>query len=225
MSLLQNLMRVKHKIEEAARRSGRNASEITLIAVTKQAKPEQVKNMFELNVVNFAENYSQELLKKYEIAKTAIWHFIGRIQTNKVKYIVPRCEYIHSVWRISEIEEINKVAQRIGKIQKILIEVNISQEETKAGISPEETPQLLIAAQRYPNIQVVGLMTMAPLTNDENTIRSVFRRLRELRNDLMKEYPMLQHLSMGMTNDFEIAIEEGATMVRIGRALFENQGE
>ncbi|AEH50641.1 YggS family pyridoxal phosphate-dependent enzyme [Pseudothermotoga thermarum] len=224
MNLLQNLTKVKERIEQAAKRVGRDPSQITLVAVTKEAEPEQIKTLFELGVLNFAENYAQSLIKKYEIAKDAVWHFIGRIQTNKVKYIVPRCEYIHSVWRLNEIETINKVAEKLGKIQKILVEVNVSQEETKAGITLEEAPKFVETALNYPNVSVVGLMTMAPFTDDENLIRSVFRKLRELRDKLVERFPTVQHLSMGMTNDFEIAVEEGATMVRIGRALFKGEG-
>ncbi len=223
MSLLQNLMKIKERIEKAAKKSGRDPGEITLIAVTKQAEPEKVKALFELGVTNLAENYSQQLLRKYEVAKLATWHFIGRIQTNKIKYIVPRCEYIHSVWRLKEAEELNRIASRLGKVQKILIEVNVSKEETKAGVSIQEVSRFLTQIENYRNIQVVGLMTMAPLTKDETLIRSIFRTLRELRDSLSKDHRSVQHLSMGMTNDFEIAIEEGATMVRIGRALFKGE--
>lgn len=212
---------MKEKILRAAIRAGREPESVRLIVVVKEANLEQVKLLSDLGVTDLAENYAQQLVKKYDVAPKVVWHFIGRIQTNKIKYIVPRCEYIHSVFREQEIAEINKMALKLNKIQKILIEVNVSGEESKAGVKPEEVHDFLDSSRKYRAIEVVGLMTMAPFVEDPQQIRWVFRKLRELRDELSKEWPRLVHLSMGMTNDYEVAIEEGATMVRIGRAVLQ----
>lgn len=223
MDLSQNLRNVKAKIENAAKRVGRDPESVKLIAVTKQADIEEVKQIVELGVQDLAENYAQQLVEKSGIIKNINWHFIGRIQTNKIKYIVPICEYIHSVCRTEELIQIDKIACRCKKIQKVLIEVNISHEQTKSGIDQSQLEQILEFGSRLKNVQMVGLMTMAPFTDDFEQIRSIFRELRKLRDLYRKHYLELEHLSMGMTNDFEIAIEEGATMVRIGRALFKGE--
>ncbi len=212
---------MKEKIHRAAIRAGREPESVRLIVVVKEASLEQVKLLSELGVTDLAENYAQQLVKKYNVAPEIVWHFVGRIQTNKIKYIVPRCEYIHSVFREQEIAEIDKMALKLNKIQKILIEVNVSGEESKAGVKPEKVHDLLDSSRKYRAIEIVGLMTMAPFVEDPQQVRWVFRRLRELRDELSKEWPKLVHLSMGMTNDYEVAIEEGATMVRIGRAVLQ----
>lgn len=191
--------------------------------VVKEASLEQIIKLRELGVEDFGENYAQQLVKKYESAPDATWHFIGRIQTNKIKYIVPRCEYIHSVCRREEIVEIDRIASKLKKRQKILIEVNVSGEETKAGVEPGSLSELLTFSSNFPHVEVIGLMTMAPLVEDAEQVRWVFRRLRELRDELVDRWPNVVHLSMGMTNDFEVAIEEGATMVRIGRAILKGE--
>ncbi len=191
--------------------------------VVKEASLEQIIKLMELGVKDFGENYAQQLVKKYDSVTDATWHFIGRIQTNKIKYIVPRCEYIHSVCRQEEIVEINRVASKLKKRQKILIEVNVSGEETKAGVEPGSLSELLTFSSNFPHVEVIGLMTMAPLVEDAEQVRWVFRKLRELRDELVDRWPNVVHLSMGMTNDFEVAIEEGATMVRIGRAILKGE--
>ncbi len=191
--------------------------------VVKEASLEQIIKLRELGVKDFGENYAQQLVKKYDSVPDATWHFIGRIQTNKIKYIVPRCEYIHSVCRQEEIVEIERVASKLKKRQKILIEVNVSGEETKAGVEPGSLSELLTFSSNFPHVEVIGLMTMAPLVEDAEQVRWVFRKLRELRDELVDRWPNVVHLSMGMTNDFEVAIEEGATMVRIGRAILKGE--
>ncbi|MEN3007494.1 YggS family pyridoxal phosphate-dependent enzyme [Pseudothermotoga sp.] len=221
MDLLRNLQNVKEKIHQAAARAGRDPESVKLIVVVKEASLEQVKLLSELGVTDLAENYAQQLVKKYEVAPNVVWHFIGRIQTNKIKYIVPRCEYIHSVFREQEMAEIDRMASKVNKIQKVFIEVNVAGEKSKAGVEPEKIRDLLNSSQKYRAIEVVGLMTMAPFVEDAQQVRWVFRKLRELRDELSKDWPKLVHLSMGMTNDYEVAIEEGATMVRIGRAVLQ----
>lgn len=204
-------------------RAHRDPGSVKLVVVVKEASLEQIIKLMELGVKDFGENYAQQLVKKYDSVTDATWHFIGRIQTNKIKYIVPRCEYIHSVCRQEEIVEINRVASKLKKRQKILIEVNVSGEETKAGVEPGSLSELLTFSSNFPHVEVIGLMTMAPLVEDAEQVRWVFRKLRELRDELVDRWPNVVHLSMGMTNDFEVAIEEGATMVRIGRAILKGE--
>ncbi|MBC7122522.1 MAG: YggS family pyridoxal phosphate-dependent enzyme [Pseudothermotoga sp.] len=219
MAMLQNILKIKERITQAAVRAHRDPNSVRLIAVVKEASLEQVKSLVDLGLSDLAENYAQQLVKKYGVAPNATWHFNGRIQTNKIKYIEPRCEYIHSVCREEEIVEIDRIASKLKKVQKILIEVNVSGEESKAGVEPEEISRLLNFAKNFSSIEVVGLMTMAPLVEDAEQVRWVFRKLRQMRDEIATEWPSVVHLSMGMTNDFEVAIEEGATMVRIGRAI------
>jgi len=219
MDMLQNILRIKERITQAAVKAHRDPNSVRLIAVVKEASLEQVKSLVDLGLSDLAENYAQQLVKKYEVAPNATWHFIGRIQTNKIKYIVPRCEYVHSVCREEEIVEIDKIASKLRKVQKILIEVNVSGEESKAGVEPNGVVQLLNFSKNFSSVEVVGLMTMAPLVEDAEQVRWVFKKLRQMRDEIATEWPSVVHLSMGMTNDFEVAIEEGATMVRIGRAI------
>ena len=223
--LESNIKRVLERINKAAERSGRNFKDILLVAVTKNVPPEVIRKAYEYGLRNFGENRAQELRKKYEELKDLgiTWHFIGRIQTNKVRYFVPICEYVHSVWREGEVAEISKRAGRIGKIQRVLVEVNVFGEETKAGLKPEEVEDFLKKCEKYENVFFEGLMTMAPYVENPEEVRWGFRKLRELRDYLMKRYfknAGIKELSMGMSNDFEVAVEEGATMVRIGTAIF-----
>ncbi|MGB9790718.1 MAG: YggS family pyridoxal phosphate-dependent enzyme [Thermotoga caldifontis] len=223
MDIQQNLQKIKERIAQAALRAHRDPGSVKLVVVVKEASLEQIIKLRELGVKDFGENYAQQLVKKYDSVPDATWHFIGRIQTNKIKYIVPRCEYIHSVCRQEEIVEIERVASKLKKRQKILIEVNVSGEETKAGVEPGSLSELLTFSSNFPHVEVIGLMTMAPLVEDAEQVRWVFRKLRELRDELVDRWPNVVHLSMGMTNDFEVAIEEGATMVRIGRAILKGE--
>lgn len=220
MGLAENIKFVCKNIRQAAHRANRNEADIQLVAVTKQVSIETVQRAVELGLKNFGENKAQELLKKSQAIPDVQWHFIGRIQTNKIKHIVPNSEIIHSVWRIKELVEIDKQAHKLGKIQRVLVEVNISGEETKAGIVPENVKSFLKEAERFENIELAGFMTMAPFVKDPESIRWVFRKLRELRDEYQPNYPNLVHLSMGMSNDYEIAVEEGATILRIGTAIF-----
>ncbi|MCD6551640.1 YggS family pyridoxal phosphate-dependent enzyme [Thermotoga sp.] len=226
MRLKENLEGVIERIKNAALRSGRDFSEVKLVVASKYASIQEMEELFLLGVRNFGENRAQDLIKKSEYfkGKSIVWHFIGRIQTNKVKYIVPRSELIHSVWRVEELEEIEKRATKLGKIQKILIEVNVFGEKSKAGLSFENVEEFLKICHRFDHIEVYGFMTMAPYVENPEEVRWGFRELRRLKDKLSKRFSgniKLKELSMGMSNDFEIAIEEGATMVRIGSAIFE----
>ncbi len=225
-AIKKNYEYVMNKISEHALKVGRNPDEIKIVAVTKTHPIEIIKAAYDFGLRIFGENYAQELRdKSVQLNFSDIeWHYIGRIQTNKLKYIVPVAYLIHSVYRINEIEEINKLALKIGKIQKILIEVNVSGEETKGGINPNNIEDLLKESEKFKSVQVIGLMTMAPFVEPEAT-RKYFRILREIRDDISKRFWNVKELSMGMSNDFEVAVEEGSTIVRIGTAIFGERGK
>jgi hypothetical protein len=223
--LIENYHTLLNEIQQVTEKSGRDLNSIKLVAVSKNFPSDNIKTLYEEGHRDFGENKAQELREKYEDLKNLdiVWHFIGRIQTNKIKYIVPIAEYIHSVWRMKEIEEIQKKAEEINKTQKVLLEINISGEQSKAGLIPSEVEAFLQDATSFKNIKIIGLMTMAPYTEKVDVIRNVFRSLRELRDNLNKKYPSIKELSMGMTNDYKIAIEEGATLLRIGTRIFGNR--
>lgn len=193
-----------------------------LVAVSKFFPEKDILEVLNEGHNIFGESKAQELKDKYENLKNKNieWHFIGSIQTNKIKYIVPICDLIHSVYREKEMEEIDKRAKENEKIQDILIEVNVSGEESKSGINPNSVKEFLDKSLKFKNIRVVGFMTMAPLTDDDNVIRETFSNLKKLKDSLKDKYNNLKELSMGMSNDFEIALEEGATIVRIGSKIF-----
>jgi len=219
--LRKNYDTVLNNIRIHAEKVGRNCDEIKLVAVTKTQPVEVLNLALKVGIKVFGENYAQELRDKAKVlqATDIEWHFIGRIQTNKVKYIVPVAKLIHSVYRLEELEEIDKVAKKLNKTQHVLLEVNVSGEETKAGLQPEQVRNFLIQATKYPNVKIVGLMTMAPYIEPEIT-RPYFKKLKALRDELRGYFPDIIELSMGMTNDYTVAVEEGSTIVRIGTALF-----
>ncbi|KAF2956620.1 YggS family pyridoxal phosphate-dependent enzyme [Marinitoga sp. 38H-ov] len=216
----KNLSEIQSKIKFYAEKYNRN--NILLIAVSKTFPIEYIKEVYNYGIRDFAENKAQELrIKAQELKDLDInWHFIGRIQTNKIKYIVPVAKYIHSVYREKEIQEIDRIAKKYNKTQKILIELNVSGEETKGGITEKDLKNLLDFSMNFENIEVVGLMTMAPYTDNEDIIKNVFIKLKNLRDEYSKYYPNLKELSMGMSNDYHIAIESGSTMLRIGSSIF-----
>lgn len=195
---------------------------ITLIAVSKQNPIEKILEAEKFGLKNFGENKAQELkMKALEVQEDVNWHFIGHLQSNKVKDVVPFAHLIHSVDRLKLANEINKRASNINKIQNILIEVNTSKEESKFGLEAFDDVELLASqCKELSNVNLLGLMTMAPFTSNEIEIRSSFKTLKQIFDKLNKLNYNLTELSMGMTNDFEIAIEEGATHLRIGTAIF-----
>jgi len=218
-----NLERVEERIARACERSGRRREDVILLGATKTVKPEVIRHFYECGLRVFGENRVQEFLKKYEALKDADieWHFIGRLQSNKVKYIIDKVELIHSLDRDSLLEEINKRAGRINKVQRVLLEVNVGEEETKGGVLPQDVFKFTekILGKEY--ISLEGLMTIPPYEEDPEKSRKYFVMLRDLRDKLEREFSVrLPHLSMGMSGDFEVAIEEGATIVRIGTLLF-----
>jgi pyridoxal phosphate enzyme (YggS family) len=220
--IAKNLSGLKERIEQSCKKAGRNSSEIKLIAVSKYFDLDAILEAKNLGLSDFGENRAQELSLKFEkLGNSVTWHFIGTLQKNKVKYAVKAAEYIHSVDSCELVDEINYRAAKLNKVQKILIEVKTSEEETKSGLETETgVLELVKKCSDKKNIMLLGLMTMAPLTDNEKIIRKSFRDLRNLKNKINNKGYNLTELSMGMTSDFEIAIEEGATMLRIGSAIF-----
>ena len=222
--LKENLESVEEKIQEACKKSGRNREDVTLIAVSKTKPVETLQEAYDLGVRVFGENKVQELTEKYDsLPKDIHWHMIGHLQRNKVKYIIDKVDLIHSVDSIRLAETIDKEAQKHDLIANILVEVNVAKEESKFGLMPEEVDGFIDEIANLQHIQVKGLMTIAPFVENPEKNRTVFADLRKLSVDIAKEKVdnvNMSILSMGMTNDFEVAIEEGATMVRIGTAIF-----
>jgi pyridoxal phosphate enzyme (YggS family) len=220
--IAKNLSGLKERIEQSCKKAGRNSSEIKLIAVSKYFGLDAILEAKSLGLSDFGENRAQELSLKFEkLGNSVTWHFIGTLQKNKVKYAVKAAEYIHSVDSSELVDEINYRAAKLNKVQKILIEVKTSEEETKSGLETETgVLELVKKCNDQKNVMLLGLMTMAPLTDDEKIIRKSFRDLCNLKNKINNKGYNLTELSMGMTSDFEIAIEEGATMLRIGSAIF-----
>lgn len=224
-NIRENIESIRKRIADAAKRAGRDADEIKLIAVTKTVDVDKVEEAIAAGALDAGENKPQELARKYDVLGDKIrWHQIGSLQTNKVKYIIDKVCMIHSLDREGLAEEIDKRASKIGRVIDCLVQVNISGEESKHGMSREEVePFVRLVAEKYPNIKIKGLMTMAPFDAERDEIKKVFRDLKELSdeiNNMNIGNVEMKELSMGMTNDFEIAVEEGATMVRVGTAIF-----
>ena len=219
-----NLETINEKIKKAALKVNRNPEEIKLVAVTKTATIEQIKEAISTGVNIIGENKVQEAKEKYQILTTDIeWHLVGHLQTNKVKYAIEIFDLIHSVDGIKLAKEIDRRSLQFGMITNVLVEVNVSGEETKYGIKPEEVEPFLKGISEFSRIRVRGLMTIAPIVEDKEEVRLYFRKLRELSKEIKKKNIKnirMDYLSMGMTEDFEVAIEEGANMVRIGRGIF-----
>jgi len=217
-----NLQSLRDRINEKCTACNREPEEIKLIAVSKFFGIEAINEASRQGITDFGENKAQELRDKFDlIGDKVTWHFIGTLQKNKAKYAVKAAEYIHSVDSIPLAEEINKQVQKLDKNQKILIEIKTSEEESKAGLNEEDDIIKLVKfCKDAANLELIGLMTMAPFTDDEKKIRKSFSDLRKLKDKLNNQGFDLRELSMGMTNDFEIAIEEGSTMLRIGSAIF-----
>ena len=220
----QNIMDVKERIKKASEKSGRRFEDINLIAVTKNVEVEKIVTASNENLKAFGENRVQEFLKKYDILKERYdWHLIGHLQTNKVKYIIDKVCLIHSVDRMDLVKEIQKRAQKADAKINLLVQANVSGEETKYGLNIESVRDFIFETAENKNITVKGLMTIAPFVSNPEEIRYVFKKLREIFVDISKEKNdniNMEYLSMGMSNDFEVAIEEGSNMVRIGTAIF-----
>ncbi|MFO7445338.1 MAG: YggS family pyridoxal phosphate-dependent enzyme [Ignavibacteriaceae bacterium] len=221
--IAENLRLLQDNIEKKCRESGRDPAEVKLIAVSKNFGTDEINQAFNAGQRHFGENKAQELKSKFEkLGGKITWHFIGALQRNKVKYAVQSAEYIHSLDSLELAVEISKRAGSLGKVQKVLLQIKTSDEETKSGFeSRDAVEETVLFCKDDKNLELVGLMTIAPYTDDENIIRQSFRQLRNLRDDLSQKSGIkIKELSMGMTGDYEIAIEEGATMLRIGSAIF-----
>lgn len=220
----ENIREVKEKIAAAALRAGRNPSEIKLMGVTKTVDDDRIMEAIRAGIDIIGENYVQEARRKIEkMGRGLPWHLIGHLQTNKAKYAVKLFDMVHSVDRISLAQELNRRAGMVDSALNILVEVNVSGEESKSGVAAELAVGLVREIAGLPNLRVRGLMTMAPWFDNQEDARPYFRRLRELRDAIiLTNIPgiEMEELSMGMSGDYEVAVEEGATIVRIGTRIF-----
>ena len=220
----ENIDKVQRSIEAACEKAGRAADEVTLIAVSKTKPVSMLREAYDAGCREFGENKVQELVEKYEVMPRDIhWHMIGHLQRNKVKYIVDKVALIHGDDSLKLAEEISKEAQKKGVEVSILIEVNMAREESKFGVSPEEAPQLISQIAALPAVHIKGLMTIAPYTENAEENRHFFMLLRQLAVDISRkniDNVSMNVLSMGMTGDYIVAIEEGATYVRVGTGIF-----
>ena len=224
-SIAQNLQSIKESVNAACKRAGRNPDSVQLIAVSKTKPESAIIEALEAGQLHFGENKMQELQSKMEKISqpSAVWHMIGTIQTNKIRLIAPRVNWIHSVGKAKYLDEINKRAGSGGRVINVLIQVNISAEDQKSGCAPEKLPHILEHAQTLEHLRVRGLMGMAHFAENPEHVRSEFALLRTTLESNSKYNGgniQLSELSMGMSNDFEVAIEEGATMIRVGSAIF-----
>lgn len=223
-NISENILSVKEKIEKSAQISGRSADDVLLVAVTKTHGADMINEAIDCGITDIGENKVQEILEKYDQVKKGVrWHLIGHLQTNKVKYIIDKVSLIHSVDSIKLMDEIDRQAKKHNLVMDILIQVNISGEETKFGIEPEQLDEFLRHAGELSNIRVLGLMTIAPKTNNSVTSRLHFDNIRAIYLDnqtKMYDNVIMKYLSMGMSGDYEVAIECGANIVRVGSAIF-----
>lgn len=219
-----NIADIKEEIKQICHSCGRNPEDITLVVVTKTVDPERINYAVDCGVSNLGENKVQEIMDKYEtVSKNIKWHLIGHLQTNKVKYIIDKVELIHSVDSVKLAEEISKRAERYDITKDVLVQINVAEEETKFGIGLEEAVNFVKSISAFDNIRIKGLMTIAPYSENPEGVRLVFRQLREKFDELSQmnlPNTEMKYLSMGMSNDYHIAIEEGANMIRIGTAIF-----
>ncbi len=219
VDIARNVAEVRERIARACARAGRNPEEIILIAVSKTVDVARIQQAIFAGIDHFGENYYQEAREKIPAIHAPVqWHFIGHLQKNKARGVVPLFEWIHTVDDLELAQEIDRRAQAVGKQQRVLIEVNIAREPQKYGVAPEEALSLAERIAQLPNVRLEGFMGMAPIVERAEQARPYFAELRRLFEQLPKANRV--HLSMGMTQDFEVAIEEGATMVRIGTAIF-----
>jgi pyridoxal phosphate enzyme (YggS family) len=220
-SVKENLLKVRERIERAAQKAGRDPKEIKLVAVSKTVELDRIKEAIEAGVSILGENYVQEAQEKIEaLGKSVSWHFIGHLQSNKAKYAVRLFDVIHSIDSIPLAEELNRRVEQPDRVIRVMIEVNLSKEATKFGTDEERVLNLARRIQNLDHLSLEGLMTMPPYFDSPEMSRPYYVALRELKDRMVKEGIPLKELSMGMSNDFEIAVEEGATYVRVGTAIF-----
>jgi pyridoxal phosphate enzyme (YggS family) len=221
VTIKENLLRVRERIEKAARKAGRDPDTVKLVAVSKTAEVARIKEAIEAGVSILGENYVQEAQKKIEeIGRAVSWHFIGHLQSNKAKYAIRLFDVIHSIDSVTLAEELNRRAEPSDRVIKVMIEVNLAKEATKFGTDEEKVLNLGKKIQHLKHLSLEGLMTMPPYFDSPEMSRPYYIALRELKEKMAREGIPTKELSMGMSNDFEIAIEEGATYVRVGTAIF-----
>lgn len=220
--IAQNLEKVRERIAAAAQKAGRDPREVRLVAVSKTVDLPRLREAVAAGQRLFGENYLQEARPKItELGPDIDWHLVGHLQSNKAKGAVELFDLIHSVDRLKLAQALDQAAARQGKVQDILVQVNLAAEETKSGAAPQAVPELLAQLARLPHLRVTGLMTMPPWLDDPDAVRPYFKTLRELRDRWRSSSGLpLPKLSMGMSGDFEVAVEEGATLVRVGSAIF-----
>ncbi len=222
--LKTHIVEVNEDILKICERLGRNPDDVTFIGVTKTYEPEIINASIEYGITDIAENRVQEITRKFDdIVYKVRWHLIGHLQTNKVKYIIDKVDLIHSVDSVKLAKEIQSRASKIEKIQDILIQVNVANEIQKYGIPKTDLPEVLEAISKMPNIRVCGLMNIAPFVDDPELLRNDFREMKKLFDSLSSySYSNVKpiHLSMGMSGDYEIALEEGSNMIRIGTKIY-----
>lgn len=222
--LKENYSHVLEEVKKSCKKADRSEDSVTLIAVSKTKPVEMIREAIEYGIIDFGENKVQEMCNKMEVIPEKLnWHLIGHLQTNKVKYIVDKAYLIHSVDSIKLASTINELAQKKGVVCNILVEVNVAGEESKFGIKPSECESFIREISRYKNIKVRGLMTIAPFVENPEDNRVYFASLKKLLVDINRkniDNVSMDVLSMGMTNDYEVAVEEGATLVRVGTGIF-----
>lgn len=224
--LRANLARVRSDIHDACQRAGRSVDEVTLVAVSKTHDDDAIRTLYDEGVRDFGESYAQEWEQKVERLPDDIrWHFIGHLQSNKAKYVVDRVHLVHSVDRKSLMKKLNR---RSSEPVDVLLQINVGDDINKGGVPPDDALDLLIKARNYPDLRIRGIMTIPPYGEDEETTRGRFRTMREVFGELhghlatedAEAAEAFHHLSMGMSADYAIAVEEGATIVRVGTAIF-----
>ena len=220
MSIKDNVEYISKKKNEAAERGGQKGDEVLLVAVTKLHSPDEINQAIDAGITDIGENKVQEILDKYDRVKPVKWHLIGHLQTNKVKYIIDKVELIHSVDSFKLAKEIEKRASEHDKIMDILVQVNPYEEESKFGIEPDKVEELISdIKENCPHIRIKGMMCIAPFFDEPENTRPVFRMVKEM-YDKHSDFSIL---SMGMSHDFEVAIEEGANLIRVGTSIFGNR--
>lgn len=224
VALEENLAKVKENIKAACERAGRDAGEVTLVAVSKMKPLEDIETLLKVGQLEYGENYVQELCEKEEhVSRPVHWHMIGHLQTNKVKYIIDKVVLIHSVDSVHLAKQIEKEAAKKNITAQILLQVNVAEEDTKFGMDTDEVLRMAEEISQFPHVHIRGLMTSAPFVEDPEENRCYFRKLHKLFVDIGEkniDNVTMDILSMGMTNDYEVAIEEGATMIRVGTGIF-----
>lgn len=224
MSIQTNIEYIQELKGKAAVKSGRNPEDVLLVAVTKLHSPEEMNEAIDAGITDIGENKVQEIMDKYDRVKPVRWHLIGHLQTNKVKYIIDKVCMIHSVDSLKLAKEIDKRAAQHGLVMDILVQVNSAEEESKFGITTAETDQLIAdIAEQCPNIRIKGLMCIAPFEDNPEDVREYFAEVKKIYDKYVEEKTErldFEYLSMGMTHDFEVAIEEGSNLIRVGTAIF-----